>query len=223
VDEIWRRIELWLKHNARPVLRSLRKGATEKDIAGAEDALGRSLPDDFRQSLLRHDGQQPDRTYGTSFGLAYENYLYPVSKAVRVRQTLVDLLDKGLGRDLEVLTEGPVRAVWWDRGWLPFVEDGGNNPGCVDLHPAAGGRVGQVIQFWSQNHLRSVLARSFRGWLGRFADALEEGGYVYSAAHRGLLTVRNAISEGVIPRPQPPAREEGRRNPRRGKSGGAAG
>jgi cell wall assembly regulator SMI1 len=201
VDEIWRRIEHWLSRNARPVSKSLRPGASGGDIAAAEKALGRPLPDDFLASLSRHDGQQPDPNRGGSPGFVYGLYLFPITRAVQRHQVLDRLLEQGVGRNAKVLTDGPVRAVWWDRAWLPVADDGMSNFQCLDLHPAPRGRVGQVIQCRAQNPWRSVEAKSFRAWLSDFADGLTSGGYVYSREHDGLITRDDAIAAGVIPRP----------------------
>src|SRR4051794_24251452 len=114
VKTVWQRIESWLSQNAPPVLRSLQGGATEQDIASAEAVIGQSLPSDYRESLLIHDGQVLDQ-FGCSPGFVYGLNLYPVAKATSRRQGLVELLARGLGQNLLIQTHGPVRAIWWDR------------------------------------------------------------------------------------------------------------
>ena len=59
MDEIWARIEAWLDKNAPRALASLRSPADELDVAKFERKLGATLPDDFRASLRRHNGQFP--------------------------------------------------------------------------------------------------------------------------------------------------------------------
>ncbi len=226
MDEIWERIERWLSRNAKPVFKSLRPPASEKDITAAEDAFGRPLPDDFRQSLLRHDGQQQHPNYGHAPGFQSSVYLLPLKDCLEYRQMMVELLDQGIGKNLDIDTEGPVRAVWWDRAWLPFTLDGMNNTECLDLHPARGGRKGQVIEHFNDNPTRVVSARSFLAWLGGFADGLDAGEYVYAKEYNGVITRWAAVGEGLLPGPlppYPPDRAGNWRPPRRGKSGGAAG
>jgi cell wall assembly regulator SMI1 len=226
VDEIWQRIERWLSRNAKPVFKSLRPPASESEIAAAEDALSRPLPDDFRQSLLRHDGQRLSTKSGTAPGFHSSEYLLPLKDCLEYRQMMVELLGEGIGKDLDIDTEGPVRAVWWDRAWLPFTLDGMNNTECLDLHPARGGRKGQVIEHWSQEHTRLVNARSFLAWLGGFADGLDAGEYVYAKEYNGVITRWAAVGEGLLPGPLPPYPPDRARNwrpPRRGKPGRSRG
>lgn len=197
MEAIWRWIEEWLSHNAPSVLQSLRGGATERDIRALESAFGGPLPGEYRESLLRHDGQVLDE-FGCSPGFIYGLNLYPIAKAVSRWQGWSELLGERIGQDVSIETNGPVRPVWWDRLWIPIADDGNNNYCCLDLSPANGGQFGQVIQVWSQEHRRRVLAGSFRDWMTRFADELEAGGYVYSPAHNGLISLRDAIADGVV-------------------------
>ncbi len=57
MEDVWNRIETWLRANAPETLRDLRSGATRDDIRAAEAALGVAFPDDMVASYLRHDGQ----------------------------------------------------------------------------------------------------------------------------------------------------------------------
>ncbi len=197
MSTVWQRIESWLSQNALPVFRSLRSGATEQDIASAEAILGQSLPSDYRESLLRHDGQELDQ-YGCSPGFVYGLNLYPLSKVLFGRRMIDDLLRTELGGDLVIKTYGPVRPVWWDKHWVTIADDGNGNYCCLDLNPATGGHVGQIIKVWNEGHLRRVLSDSFREWLTVFADLLEAGEYVYSESHNGLISLDDAIADGVV-------------------------
>jgi molybdopterin molybdotransferase len=168
-----------------------------QDIISAEAALGQSLPGDYRESLLIHDGQVPDQ-FGCSPGFLFGLNLYPIAKAASRRQGLLDLVARGLGQDLSISTHGPVRPAWWDRLWVPIADDGNNNYCCLDLNPAAGGHVGQVVKVWNESNLRSVQSRSFRDWLTVFADLLEVGEFVYSEAHNGLISLEDSAADGVV-------------------------
>jgi len=52
----WRRIEWWLGWRAPHLLKRLAPGATPEQLAAAERELGVSLPEDVRESYLRHNG-----------------------------------------------------------------------------------------------------------------------------------------------------------------------
>jgi cell wall assembly regulator SMI1 len=58
---------------------------------------------------------------------------------------------------------------------------------CLDLAPAAGGNVGQVIIVEWQEPTRGLIAPNFRVYLETFADALERGEYWFSEDGYGLV------------------------------------
>ena len=55
--EIWNKIENYLKENAPNVLESLQQGATDEEIKKAEDFIGITFPEDFKESYKIHNGQ----------------------------------------------------------------------------------------------------------------------------------------------------------------------
>src|SRR5437763_1938278 len=57
VAKSWRRIEAWLDAHWTGFRNGLRPGADEAEI----EAIGRSLPDDVRESYRLHDGQRQAR------------------------------------------------------------------------------------------------------------------------------------------------------------------
>ena len=65
--------------------------------------------------------------------------------------------------------------------------NGGGDHHCLDLAPAPGGDVGQIIRMWHDDVARCVEARSFRAWLEAYADELEHGHYSYSDDYGGLM------------------------------------
>jgi cell wall assembly regulator SMI1 len=199
VDEIWKRLEEWAAANAKPVARSLGKGVTDKAVAKAEAALGQPLPKDYLASLARHNGQK--RGDFGSPGFVFGESLFPIATSLETWRMLAEILDEDDERPRKVLTDGPVRAVWWDKLWWPITDDGNNNLTCLDLHPAPRGRVGQVIQYWNDNLLRSVIAKSYADWLAEFADDLDKGEYVYAEEYGGLMLTQDALAEGLIEEP----------------------
>lgn len=59
VAESWKRIEAWLDEHLPVLKKTLRPGISKKDLAKFERLVGRSLPEDVRESWLIHDGQRP--------------------------------------------------------------------------------------------------------------------------------------------------------------------
>lgn len=174
MEDVWNRIETWLRANAPETLRDLRSGATRDDIRAAEAALGVSFPDDMVASYLRHDGQDH-----IGYALMGQWQLLPLEHLVIQGESMRDLPpdeEAGEGED-EGAYANPVRQEWWNPRWVPVAYDGGGDLRCVDLDPTPYGTMGQVMTFWHTDERRERLALSFREWLNGFADDLEQGRY----------------------------------------------
>jgi cell wall assembly regulator SMI1 len=76
-------------------------------------------------------------------------------------------LDGGEFEDFEdVEPVGPVKGeFWWNPLWIPIATNGGGDDICIDLDPAEGGKVGQIITFWHDWELREVILDSLEEWL----------------------------------------------------------
>jgi cell wall assembly regulator SMI1 len=66
------------------------------------------------------------------------------------------------------------RDTWWHRGWVPFLDAGGDCL-CVDTQGTLGGVVGQVISFFHDDSSRVIDYPSLRHWLETFMVSLEAG------------------------------------------------
>ena len=136
VTERWQTIEEWMARNAREALASLRPPASPQDIAAAESRLGVALPDDYRELLARHDGQEdlgPMVAYCA---------LLPVAELFEKRQWVASLIDGWkptwipighFQRSYMVLDVAPAAA---GQIFVCHVDDDGKMPianGCADL------------------------------------------------------------------------------------------
>lgn len=176
VPTLWKRIDRSLK--ARPaVKRSLRKGATEDQIAACEAALGVTFPPDLRVSYLIHDGQKPnaDGLFPEGFaGLDSAFLLLTLGDVANQWQKWKQLADSGEFKKQKGQPDAGVRADWWNAKWVPFAGDGGGDSLCVDLAPAKGGTAGQVILHQHAAAARSKNASSYQVLLHQLAEHLEE-------------------------------------------------
>lgn len=171
---LWERIENWYKTNAPELLDVLNSGASEQEIALAEQKLGVSFPDDFRESLKIHNGQDPD---APRFLYGYE--LLSLSRIVDEWNIWRELLKGGHFDDSHEAVEPDegIKQRWWDVGWIPITADGAGNNYCLDLAPTPEGNLGQIIDMDHEVVTRSLLAPSFSSWLeGQIAE-LETGNY----------------------------------------------
>lgn len=175
MQDTWERIEKWLKANAPDLFDSLLGGADEEEIGQTETFLGVALPDDVKASYRIHNGQPLDGPWLMVWGqfLSLED--------MRGHWSLwKHFLDKGSFDDSRSEPVGPAKANWWNPRWIPITYDQTGNHLCLDLDPAPGGRVGQIITMWHDDSTRGVLAESFSDWLTDFANALEAGQYSYT-------------------------------------------
>jgi cell wall assembly regulator SMI1 len=189
VEKSWSRITEWLGRKAKRVRKKLVAGASEEEIARAEQALGLSLPEDLRASYRIHNGAEDSGLFPAS-GLD-ENGYSPLSLA----EVLEERHESSPASDKYVTADEAVQARHWHPHWLPFASNGGGDYLCVDLAPAPGGTPGQVIEWLHETSERKRVAPSLGDYLRDLAEGLEAGRYKYD-------------SESGVHRPAPPAREE---------------
>lgn len=152
VETSWDRIEIWLAANFPEGLRNLNKGTSTEAIEEAEASLGFELPSSMRESYLRHDGERRWETHG---GLVYGFDLYPLSDVVQEAEEALFYIEQ---EDLGVAT-GSILPGFWNRGWIPFVDDGGGNNLAIDLCPVEGQPTGRIInggERYGQCSVRSI-------------------------------------------------------------------
>lgn len=175
ISDLWKRLEKALKTTA--VKKSLKKGATDKKLAALESALGVELPAGVRESYLLHDGQKDgaDGLLPEGFAdLDAEYVLLSVAGILDDWKSWKKLLDSGEFDGQTATPDAGVRADWWNPGWVPIASNGGGDSVCIDLNPAKGGTLGQVILMNHESSHRLRLAASFGELLARLAEHYEE-------------------------------------------------
>jgi cell wall assembly regulator SMI1 len=183
LEGAWARIHAWLAANAPVVLESLQPPATDEQLRDAEESMGVVLPADVRACYRVHDGQRPvpmllrdwpDRQDVPRF--LYGQQWLSLDRMVEHWRIKKGLLEEGaFGHPGQ--PRGPIRPDWWHPKWVPLTADRLGYMNCLDLAPAEGGRVGQVIYWCHDDPSRGVVAPELTDWLAQFADALEQGEY----------------------------------------------
>jgi cell wall assembly regulator SMI1 len=163
MKDLWDRIVAWRLAEYGPDGR-LCPGASEAESAKAEAALGVRLPEDVRESFSLHNPPW-----------------LPTDDENLSLQDLVGIWrhytgDWTRGAWGPSIPEGPVKPDWWNPRWVPVTFNQGN---ChfVDLDTAEGGAVGQLCDYDMEGPKTRVLAPSFRAWVARLVDDLEQGRY----------------------------------------------
>lgn len=179
IDQTWRRIETSLSVQTPTTLAQLAPGAAEQAIKELENIIGATLPQDFRVSYRRHDG-------GYTVNLVSPMEIMSLPGIADSWRMLEELLhdDQWARQEPYYFTgdsvksgwqTGPIQPVWWNRRWIPFGSDSTGNLSCLDLDPAAGGTVGQIIDWDHECGPSRVLFPGFRELLEAFADQMESG------------------------------------------------
>lgn len=189
---IWRRIESWLQQNAPEVLVTLQPGATEEELQEIESELRVALPAPVRDFYRIHNGQSTDKYGFTATKFLYGWQTPHLKRVVHQWRSWKDVLEKGAFRGVHGVPDRGVRDDWWNIKWIPITQNESGDHLCLDLAPAKGGSVGQIITVWHDAPERSIRGASFQEWVERFAISLEEGACVYSKGYGGLIDAAEA-------------------------------
>lgn len=164
----WHVIESELRRLASDQADRLPRGATFELIQRVEAELGTPLPDSVLAVYLVRNGLG---TPASSGARAHVSELLSLDAAMDRWRELTALLNQGHFAHLTVeLTQGAVRADWWNRRWLPISDDGAGSHFCVDLDPPDGGVPGQIILFRRDDDIRSVVAANLTAYLLQHID-----------------------------------------------------
>lgn len=162
----WATISAWLAEHHPRALTLFAPPATPEAIAAAEAALGCTLPDDYKQFLRIHNGQDE---FAPWVGLGA---LLPIEQVAPARANIfnedgeVDPDDVGPG----------IRAVDYLQAWIPISRSSRNRDYlCLDLDPAPGGTVGQILEFVIDFNGRPLVANSFADLLSKYFEQAQTG------------------------------------------------
>jgi cell wall assembly regulator SMI1 len=180
MNDLWERLGSWAAKNAGREL-GLRKGASESSIAAAEKTLALRFPDDFRASLLLHDGQDAGDDDSLFEWMPGCSPLVPLEAIVERWKEEVELAEEYPNDDIKVVEHGRLHSVLWFSKRIPIAGnrwwDGDNT--YLDFFPGPKGKSGQVITFVTECDL-VVLGPSFRQTIALYVEALEKGDWVFS-------------------------------------------
>ena len=172
MENIWKKIEDWLRNNEINILNDLNKGGSTSDLNKLAKVLNINFSEDFKKSFLLHDGQKMDTS-----ALLGSWYLLSNEEIQRQWNIMKKLWDKGVFAETNVLADSQVKSEWWQPKWIPITHNGAGDLHCLDFDPTSKGKYGQVILFEHMNESRKCIAPSFEDFLLQFANDLENGKY----------------------------------------------
>jgi cell wall assembly regulator SMI1 len=169
-DAAWRRYIAPLAKQHEPFMSYFAPGASAAEIAATERAIGFALPADLAHLLSRCNGSSEAQVLP-----GWE--LFSADRIVREWRVWEELRrDEFVPEGLACSPTGPIRGdEWWRLGWIPFTGDGGGNHLCLDMDPAPGGAVGQIITMWHDDETREVVENTLTDFVEMIADQVEAG------------------------------------------------
>jgi cell wall assembly regulator SMI1 len=102
-------------------------------------------------------------------------YLMSLNELVDRWTMMRNGIEEGYFEGFNPNPQGPIKRVKWNTHWIPILNDGSGDYICIDLDPAEGGVVGQIILTDHEVGPERMLAIGWREFLLEYADALEEG------------------------------------------------
>lgn len=198
--ETWNRLEAWLQANTPWIYERLGPPATEEELRAAEEAMGWTLPEEFKESYRIHNGHIADHLWrkgrGAFWGIRPSGFLYDAEDFKRLDLITDDW--RGLHRsrfpivmEFPCNVEGPIKPESEYRSKIP-IASAANLTYYLDMDPAEGGQVGQVIRYTYDDVRAIYVAPSYGSWLTMMAHALESKWYVFCPAHECIVPARLA-------------------------------
>ncbi len=167
----------FVKERHPDLVLGLNPPATKKQLDNLEALIGRPLPDDFRQLYRLANGQS-----GRETPLFPNGYRFLPLEAISHEWVMLkELHDEEQGFWQSDTPLGVVKDRWWDPAWIPFAQDMTGANYCIDLDPAPGGQVGQVIDHFPEDTDRPHLGFSLNDYLGAYEQGLRAGTHLLHA------------------------------------------
>jgi cell wall assembly regulator SMI1 len=183
VTAIWQKLEQWMLANAPELHITFQAGASDREIAKLEQHLDVTLPEDYKAFLRLCDGQSEEIAVGFYDGELLSaksvKFQWDTWKELLDGDAWMELLDDNVFVRSKSQPDQGVRDDWWNPRWIPFTHDGGGNHLCLDLEPAEGGTVGQIITMWHDSGERELKFPSFTAWLESVLNGIEAGAIVF--------------------------------------------
>ncbi|WP_245983023.1 SMI1/KNR4 family protein [Trinickia fusca] len=162
--DTWKQLDDWFAADPARLPGGLNGPANADEIATLHALLDVTLPNEFVESLGIHNGQANP---GAVF--ADDDTLLNAREIVAQWSIWRKLVADGDFDDTTSEPDPGVKDDWYNLKWIPFTHDGSGNHLCLDLDPAEGGVVGQVIRVWHDDVQRERVAWSFAQWLAQVA------------------------------------------------------
>jgi cell wall assembly regulator SMI1 len=155
-------------------LRSLAKDgdapirAENPPIDEIEKTLGATL-DPISRSYLSFVPREPTGQWETPHWMQWSFWSgLTIRQMLEQRKNTLECFEDDFDEGID--PDRGVRAKWFHDKWLPIADNGGGDLLCIDLDPANGGRVGQIVEFRHADADRKRVARNLIEFLTHLED-----------------------------------------------------
>ena len=182
INPVWKHLGPALRKASPAVSESLNNPVTEAQLDELRNTLGVVLPDSYLNFLRGHNGQNYDPQY-----MLYGQEFLAHYRVLQEWKVWHNLTSTGA---FEGKTSDPrpgIKNDWYNVRWIPISYNGSGDHYCIDLDPAPGGTMGQIITMWHDAPERKILANSFQGWIEKYTADLISGDLVYSESYGGII------------------------------------
>jgi cell wall assembly regulator SMI1 len=179
VNAAWDKIEAWLRKHAQQAFNQLPKGANQTQLKTVERRLKHRLdgplPGELRACYLRHNGSGDLPLFPSSESQDMGFELIPLEELPEEAEAWAE---SGID-DSDVTNARGIKQRLWAERWIAFARNGVGDYHLIDLEPAKGGQIGQVIEANHETLERKKLAPSLLKLLQSIASRLKSGKLTY--------------------------------------------
>lgn len=174
IKSLWQRLESWANNNAPEMLDELQGPASDIEIDELEKRLQLTLPEEFKESLLIHNGE--DDGWPARVFYEYGAYL-PTPEIYNTWKRRLSAAKEyeSFNEDEEQRSDHQIKPLAFSERWIPIMDSNGDVIWAIDLDPGETGINGQIIEIdWESESIR-VTAQSFYHFFQRYVELLEGG------------------------------------------------
>ncbi len=167
------KIENWLNENAGKITEfSLLEPASENEINKLEKAINKTLPKDFKELYLWHNGLCDDGNVGSLFfGMDF----YPIERILEEYHSKEKFSSENIS--LKKADKEIDKSNIYNSDWVKFAFDGSHTSLYLDLRPTIEGKYGQIIFIDDEYETGILVADSTSQLVSDFAKDLDDNLY----------------------------------------------
>lgn len=174
IESLWSRIHKWIDKKVPEFHAYLRPGASEEQLCEFENAIGFSVPEEFRTLYRIHNGSYRAQFFDGCYFYSVDEIIYEWTRRKEDLERLC--LNQNCDLDEEKEEKREIQYKWWDCYWIPFAGSPYGDSLTIDLAPGRAGHYGQVF-LWYHDFGSQIVATCLMDYLEKFVTDLEKGRY----------------------------------------------